>query len=207
MPAVEICTAASFDEAADRLAGDGWCILPGFLEHDLVGRLAAEAEEGWQAGCFRHAGIGRGEDWELRPEIRSDKVLWLESASCTPAQALYLARLEALRHALNGRLFLGLFDFEGHLAVYPPGTRYRKHLDQFRDLGARVLTCVFYLNTEWEDGDGGELRLFLDDGGRVDVLPRGGRLVMFFSDRFYHEVLPGRRNRYSITGWFRRRAG
>ena len=39
----------------------------------------------------------------------------------------------------------------------------------------------------------------------VDVLPQGGRLVAFLSDRFEHEVLPARRERMSFTGWFRRR--
>jgi SM-20-related protein len=37
------------------------------------------------------------------------------------------------------------------------------------------------------------------------VLPQGGRLVAFQSDRFEHEVLPARRERMSFTGWFRRR--
>jgi SM-20-related protein len=38
------------------------------------------------------------------------------------------------------------------------------------------------------------------------VLPQGGRLVAFLSDRFEHEVLPARRERMSFTGWFRRRS-
>jgi SM-20-related protein len=37
-----------------------------------------------------------------------------------------------------------------------------------------------------------------------DILPLGGRLVLFLSDLIEHEVLPARRERYSITGWFRR---
>jgi hypothetical protein len=37
-------------------------------------------------------------------------------------------------------------------------------------------------------------------------MPVGGRLVAFVSERFEHEVLPGRRERMSFTGWFRRRS-
>jgi len=35
------------------------------------------------------------------------------------------------------------------------------------------------------------------------VLPQQGRLVVFLSDRFVHEVLPSKRDRFSVTGWFR----
>jgi len=38
-----------------------------------------------------------------------------------------------------------------------------------------------------------------------DVPPEGGTLVCFMSERFWHEVLPARRLRLSLTGWFRRR--
>jgi len=38
-----------------------------------------------------------------------------------------------------------------------------------------------------------------------DILPLGGTLVTFLSARFLHEVLPARRSRMSITGWFRTR--
>ena len=39
-----------------------------------------------------------------------------------------------------------------------------------------------------------------------DVLPEGGTLVCFLSQRFWHEVLPARRERLSLTGWFRGRS-
>jgi SM-20-related protein len=39
----------------------------------------------------------------------------------------------------------------------------------------------------------------------MDVLPQGGRLLTFLSERFEHEVLPAHRERISLTGWFRRR--
>ena len=56
----------------------------------------------------------------------------------------------------------------------------------------------------------GALRLYLDahaHGEYIDVLPESGRLVVFLSETFHHEVLPTRRERWSITGWFSRRAG
>jgi len=64
------------------------------------------------------------------------------------------------------------------------------------------------LNQDWTREDGGELRLHLDageTGNFEDVLPVGGTLVTFLSARFAHEVLPAKRERLSLAGWFRTR--
>ena len=103
------------------------------------------------------------------------------------------------------RSLLGLFSFEGHYAIYPPGAGYRRHRDRFRDDDARVLSCVLYLNAGWSMQDGGALRMHFDGGQQGDVLPIGGTLVCFLSERFEHEVLPATRERLALTGWFRRR--
>jgi SM-20-related protein len=114
-------------------------------------------------------------------------------------------RFEALRLELNQELMAGLVDFEGHFARYPAGAGYSRHVDQLSGSDVRVLSAVLYLNDEWSDEDGGQLRLHLGDGGSRDVTPLGGRLVVFRSEQFEHEVLPARRERLSFTGWFRRR--
>lgn len=193
---------------AGQLAQSGYTVTENFLTTRQINRLRNEIVEAWQGGCFRHAGIGRGGNWELQPEIRNDKVLWLEQASCTPSQHDYLAILEKLRLQLNRELMLGLHRFEGHLAVYPPGARYRRHIDQFRDMGTRRVTAILYLNDDWKIEHGGALRLYLDNENLQhyrDIYPYAGRLVTFLSDRFHHEVLPAGRERYSVTGWFRQR--
>jgi SM-20-related protein len=99
-----------------------------------------------------------------------------------------------------------LFAFEGHYALYPPGAFYRRHRDRFRDDDGRVLSCVLYLNQDWDAGDGGTLRIHLDGGDTRDVLPAGGTFACFLADRFEHEVLPATRERLAISGWFRRRS-
>jgi SM-20-related protein len=193
------------------LAERGWCVDPAFLAAEEVARLAAESRALWEEGAFRQAGVGVGTERRIRPEIRRDQVLWLTDQEATPAQRRYFARVEALRRALNGALYLGLFDFEAHLTVYPPGAFYRRHLDRFRAGAARTVSLILYLNEEWPEGAGGELRLYLDElddagaGPHLDVPPRGGTLVAFLSDRFYHEVLPAARERLSLTGWLKTR--
>ena len=114
--------------------------------------------------------------------------------------------METLRQALNRELYLGLFEFEAHLAIYPPGAVYKKHLDQFRGIGLRTVTTTLYLNDNWQAADGGQLRLYLDETDPqryLDVQPEAGTLVTFLSARFLHEVLPAARERLSITGWFK----
>lgn len=187
------------------LAGRGWSVTRGFLPDNMSAQLRTALLSEWQAGAFRHAGVGRGSNFEINPAIRNDQVSWL----CTDSEGLfrdYLAVMDELRRALNRELYLGLFDYEAHLAVYPPGAAYKKHLDQFRGIGLRTVTTTLYLNDNWQTEDGGQLRLYLDDAdpqNYMDVLPEAGTLVTFLSARFLHEVLPARRERLSITGWFK----
>ena len=123
-----------------------------------------------------------------------------------PGVDVVLQRLEGLRVAINRSLFLGLFDLEMHFAVYPPGAGYQRHLDRFRDDDRRSVTVILYLNEHWTREDGGLLRFWPEpESAPLDIVPCGGTLVSFLSDRFWHEVLPARRERMSLTGWFRRR--
>lgn len=188
-----------------ELAGRGWSVTRDFLPGNMSAQLRTALLSEWLAGTFRHAGVGRGSNFEINPAIRNDQVSWL----CADTQGAfrdYLAVMDELRKSLNRELYLGLFDYEAHLAVYPPGAAYKKHLDQFRGIGLRTVTTTLYLNDNWQMGDGGQLRLYLDDTdplNYMDVLPEAGTLVTFLSAQFLHEVLPARRERLSITGWFK----
>ncbi|MBM3117480.1 2OG-Fe(II) oxygenase [Jeongeupia naejangsanensis] len=193
---------SGFDCVVNALVETGWCVLPGFLTPAEVAALVASSQA--RRGDFARAGVGRAGGHAVNGEIRGDEVLWLDDAD--PAAALALARLDALRGELNAALYLGLAELECHLAVYPAGRFYKRHLDQHRGEDTRVVTIVLYLNPEWGETDGGELRLYLDDGSHTDVVPHGGTLAVFMSDRFEHEVKPAQRERWSLTGWFRRRA-
>ncbi|MGE5152687.1 MAG: 2OG-Fe(II) oxygenase [Bdellovibrio bacteriovorus] len=194
---------------ADGIAESGWCVTPGFLSPGQVSALAAEAAALREVGTFRPAGVGRGQGLAVHPQVRSDRILWVDAETHGAAIRGYLARLEVLRQTLNRELFLGLEDFEGHLALYPPGGAYRRHLDQFRGVERRTLSCILYLNHGWQAADGGTLRIYTDpaDSARfAEILPQGGTLVTFLSARFEHEVMTARRERLSLTGWLRRRA-
>ena len=194
------------DRIVTELAERGWHACDGFVSDMLVETLAQEARRQWSGGAFHTAGVGSGARHRREEQVRGDEVLWLDADGTTGAQRACLARFEALRLAANRELQLGLFDFECHFARYGTGAAYSRHLDQFAGDESRVLSCVLYLNEGWQPADGGQLRLHLPDKGTpAEILPIGGRLVSFFSARFEHEVLSARRERLSLTGWFRRR--
>lgn len=196
------------DKIAHTLGAQGWIVVPGFLAALEVAALSADLMQEWNAGRLRPAGVGHGAEHEIRQDIRGDRIVWLDQSNATPAQQAYFSRMDELRAAINQETFLGLFDLESHFAVYPPDSFYRKHLDRFRDDSARTVSSILYLNENWRPDDGGQLRLYLDpqgEGEHIDVAPVGGTLVVFLSDRFWHEVLPTRRERMSVTGWFRTR--
>lgn len=194
------------ESIAEELAVNGYAVTPDFLSPAEVDALINDLRQLQQSGEMRSAGIGKNA--EVTQSVRGDFIHWLDETPATSAQQSYLQRLEQLRQACNRTLYLGLFDFEGHFASYPPGAIYRKHLDQFQQDSLRTLTAILYLNRDWQSADGGQLRMYLegeDESIYRDIEPAAGTLVTFLSARYWHEVLPATRERLSITGWFRTR--
>lgn len=190
--------------ACDALTAYGHVCLRDAFAPALVDALIDDCRAAEATGTLRPASIGRAGSQHARPDVRGDSTLWLERADDHPARGRLLDALDALRVQINRTLLLGLESVEAHYAVYPPGARYARHRDRFRDDDARVLSMTLYLNPDWHADDGGELRLWLPDGP-LDVAPHAGTCCLFLSDEIEHEVLPARRARYSIAGWFRRR--
>ena len=203
----------SFDEhqldlMADALVEQGYWVVDDALPKTLLNPLLMHFNQ-LQSDDFKAAGIGRQTDFQVQETIRSDKIHWIQP--CSEVTSNFLQWMDSLRVGLNRRLFMGLFDYESHFAHYPVGAFYKKHMDAFhgnRKPGQsnRVLSTVMYLNDSWQLGDGGELLLYAeaDDNKIIEtLLPEFGRLVIFLSEKFPHEVLPARRERKSIAGWFR----
>ncbi|NWL23472.1 2OG-Fe(II) oxygenase [Pseudomonas umsongensis] len=191
-------------QIVDDLATRGWSQQNIFLPQDLTRALAAECRKRAAEGELAPAAVGRGPSSEIREGIRGDHIQWIEPGQAEVCDS-YLALMDSLREALNRGLFLGLEDFESHFAMYPPGAFYLKHVDRFRDDDRRMVSAVVYLNDAWLPEQGGQLRMYLEEGAQCDVVPVGGCLVVFLSGEVPHEVLPASRERLSLTGWFRRR--
>ncbi|ELA9344015.1 2OG-Fe(II) oxygenase [Vibrio parahaemolyticus] len=182
----------------DALATDGYYIWDDFLSKDEVTQLRDCMPDNW-----KKARIGRNDDVTRIESIRSDKIQWLKPAMGQPI-ANYLSKMEEIRQEVNRHFFLGLFEYEAHFAKYEKGDFYQKHLDCFKGNENRRLTTVFYMNESWSEEDAGELVVYdLNDKEIATIPPRGGRLLVFLSEQFPHEVLPTNAQRFSIAGWFR----
>lgn len=203
--------AQNLDTVITHIAEQGFCVMDHFLDDATIKQLATETKHLKQAAVMKEAGVGR-EQLALDRDIRGDRIYWLDESSASPAQQAYFKQMEHLRLNLNQHLYLGVFGLESHLAIYPIGAFYKKHLDCFASQDPkkpqRKISCIVYLNHDWHDTDGGQLRLYLNNTEKfkqknfIDIVPVAGRAVVFLSDTFYHEVLPATRERKSLTSWF-----
>ena len=189
-----------FDRIADELADKNYAIIDSFLSPKEVKGILTLPHFAQHEQHFKKAGIGKNADLQINEAIRGDYILWLDKNTAPQAALVYLNRLSELIQHLNKSLFLSLKDYEVHMTVYPVGTYYKRHLDQFKKDDKRKLSVICYLNEEWKEEHGGQLRIYTE-GTSLDVLPIAGRLVCFRSDVLEHEVLPATRERLSLTGW------
>jgi len=192
-----------FSSIAADLRAQGYAIthnaLPADIARGLQERILTLQESG-----LRHAGTGRQQEHQVNGSIRRDKIRWLTRED--DSEAAWLRYMDSMQQYMNRHLFLGLFSYECHFSHYQPGDFYKKHLDAFRGQANRLLTTVLYLNPDWQPADEGELVIYQADTHDDELLrvrPDAGTLVTFLSEEYPHEVLPARRDRYSIAGWFR----
>lgn len=192
-----------FENLLMDLQTKGWSVQDEFFSTNFTQALMDEAES-IQNAFMLQAGVGRKQDHQIVLDARRDYIQWIDPDK--PIRKDFLKMMAELRVALNRRLFLGLFDYEAHFARYEEGAFYEKHIDAFKGESNRILSTVLYLNEDWQDGDGGELVIYDENDPSIEVgrfFPKKGRLAVFLSECFYHEVRLAKRTRHSIAGWFR----
>ncbi len=194
------------EDAVSSLAEKVWYRGSAVISAEVIRSLNEWIDTKLAAGAFSDAGIGKDAARQTNDTIRRDQTLWIPEESDDPALSELIAMVNDLRVVMNRELFAGLESFEGHLAVYPPGGFYKKHIDTFRDDDARRITLILYLNQDWKPADGGCLRLYTENGQFEDIEPRAGTVVLFPSRDFAHEVLAAGKERRSFTGWFKTRS-
>jgi len=189
-----------FEPVADGLANHGYAVIDHFLNEKEVKSILQLPEFHKGLAAFKKAGIGQSISKQINESVRGDYIQWIDRMTAPNALLTYLSRIDDLILFLNQSLFLSLKDFEMHMTVYPAGSFYKRHLDQFKTNDHRKLSVICYLNENWEDEHGGQLRMHLQNEFK-DISPLAGRLVCFRSDQVEHEVLPATRERLSLTGW------
>ncbi|MDX8379266.1 MAG: 2OG-Fe(II) oxygenase [Gallionella sp.] len=187
---------------AKQLEHTGYIVLDSPLQKKSTAPLLTRCHDD-DTNRFQAAHLGRG--WQKK-QIRSrrgDVISWLDTENSI--DAAYLNIMEKLRIGLNAILFLGLFDYECHYAIYHSGTAYARHSDVLTGRKNRILSTVLYLNEGWQPCDGGELILYKHRSDTViaTITPTFGKMILFLSESFPHEVLLSRNTRRSLTGWFR----
>lgn len=180
----------------------GYIVLPSAIPEKLLASLVAQIKSLNEID-LKMAGIGRGNVQQSNQEIRRDKIYWLSKQNTIDNEFLNL--MESMRKGLNQSLYLGLFDYESHYAIYKQGDFYKQHVDALKGKSNRKLSTVLYLNEQWSTQDGGELIIYAQDEKSIleTVIPNAGTMVIFLSEQFPHEVLEAKKIRYSIAGWFR----
>ncbi|MCA6378373.1 MAG: 2OG-Fe(II) oxygenase [Cytophagales bacterium] len=191
---------SQLNKLADQIAENGFAVIDDFLSNEEIDSVLAL--QGFKNGLlqFKKAGIGKNQDKQINEAIRGDYIQWIDPNNAEPPLLTYLDRLKQVIAFVNQSLFLSLKDCEVHQTIYPIGSFYKRHLDQFKKDDHRKLSVICYLNKDWKQADGGQLRMFIGHESK-DILPVAGRLVCFRSDLLEHEVLPATRERLSLTGW------
>lgn len=197
-----------FEALANVLVEPGYGFFTNAVDEETCRGLLGVLADCEANVTLRRARVGKGAARELQSEIRSDSIYWLTRGEGELVVNQWLDWVEAFRVWLRRALFLPLEHYEGHLARYPEGGFYKPHLDQHQVSPHRQITLIIYLNESWCEADGGQLRLFTDKqqgirGESLVITPSFGSLVIFRSADFWHEVLPAKHPRYSLTGWLR----
>ena len=187
----------------DQLATDDFVCIDNFISNPLYEKIRSYFHQQLQKSEFSKAAIGSSQDRQIASSIRGDFIYWLDQKNDSEISELFELLDEAVVQ-LKQQLFLSLSDYEFHFALYPPETKYEKHIDQFRGNNNRVISMLIYLNENWNLGDGGELKIYSSDGNEILIEPLAKRLVMFKSDTVPHEVLLTNINRLSLAGWLLR---
>ena len=183
----------------DQLAANDFVVVDNFISDELFGTIMDFFHRMEQDDKLRKAGIGTNEEYQVQSEIRGDFIYWLDSNRDTELSSFF-ELMDELKESLRRFCFLSLSDSEFHIAKYPVGSHYNRHLDQFSDRSNRMITVLIYLNENWKEGNGGELKMYSREGEQL-VEPLARRLLLFKSDVIEHEVLTTSVPRYSLTGW------
>jgi len=126
-------------------------------------------------------------------------IQWIDPTTASAPVQVYLERLFTTENVLNQSTFsqpercrgAQTFIHQKVLQTSPWSIKKDDH---------RKLSVICYLNENWKESDGGQLRVYFPNDAK-DFFPISGRLICFRSDLLEHEVLPTERHRISLTGW------
>lgn len=187
-------------EVFDKMAQQDYVLINDFIAEDLTHEVMRFFQNKEAQEAFHKAAIGSSGNELIINEVRGDYTFWLEKNRDVELEKLFDV-LDEMKFWINRLCFLSLSDYEFHLAHYPKGSFYKRHIDQFAERNNRMISVIIYLNQDWKKGDGGELRIHPKGKQFLDIEPLYNRCILFRSDILEHEVLTANTGRRSVTGW------
>ncbi len=194
-----------FETLIAGLLTDGYAVFDNYLSITEVADLSSIFKERFDNGQFKQAGIGNAIDLQNIETIRNDKIVWIQHDTVVLAEINLLSKNQSFINYLNSTCYLGIKDSEFHFAKYEKNKYYKRHYDSFQYQKNRVISIIYYLNTNWVPIHGGELVIYPSNlTDPIKIAPISGRMVCFDSEKIAHEVLVTHKERLSIAGWLLR---
>ena len=183
-------------DRANKVLTHGWCQMDGFLGRDRALELHMAALSLARAGNsmfsphkFQFAGkiFGKPNIYEidLHDASKRERVPVLQHIFHVIGPAIVAAA-----HAALPSLELDPTAPSAIKVQLNAGGSFPCHYDNPGPPNKRRLTCLVYLNPQWEVGDGGEMELIPFLESPVNIPPILDRLVVFQSDLVLHAVAP-----------------
>lgn len=178
----------------------------GISEHFLSDALANSLKQNLmdlnRESLLTAAGTGNSDAISYDTAVRSDSIYWLDKKHNNPFQNEFFVQIDAFIEYLNQSCYTGITGYEFHYSLYEIGDFYAKHLDTFKNNPSRKYSMISYLNSDWQESDGGELMIHQENNNQI-ISPTQGKTVFFKSNELVHEVLVTQNTRMSITGWLK----
>lgn len=191
-----------FDTLIDSFIDNNVGIAEHFLSDDLSAHLKNNLNSLYTNKLLLSAGTGNDTEVAHNKSVRGDSIYWLDRKHNDPWENDFFDLMDKFVSHLNSTCYTGITGYEFHYALYEEGSFYKKHLDQFRNNESRKYSMITYLNTDWQEHDGGELCVH-QNGSTQNISPVNGKSVFFKSSELEHEVLVTNKPRMSITGWLK----
>jgi SM-20-related protein len=191
-----------FNNLIDSFVEDRVGISENFLNTTLAAQLKENLLALYANDAMHLAGIGNDAVQAHDQLIRSDKIYWLDRAHNNAQENNFFDLMDRFVAFLNSTCYTGITGYEFHYALYEKGSFYKRHLDQFKQDRSRAYSMIIYLNTDWQESDGGQLCIYHADHIQT-IAPLNGKCAFFKSSELEHEVLVTHQPRLSITGWLK----
>ena len=192
-----------FDLLVDSFLTNNIGIDTLFLNKALSKGLQQNIQDLQNTDSMVAAGIGNEQVKDAHQKVRGDKIYWMDKSHDNIYEQEFLKLVEDFIEHLNKTCYTGINGYEFHYAVYEEGSFYKRHKDQFKNEHNRKYSLINYLNEDWLEEDGGQLRVYQNEEIQ-NILPQSQTAVFFKSDELEHEVTMANRSRMSITGWLKR---